>query len=46
MTGHDTTAPKAPPRLGADTGDVLKDVLGLDDERLASLAQKGIIAGG
>ena len=46
MTGHDTTAAKAPPRLGADTVDVLKDVLGLDTEHLASLAEKGIIAGG
>jgi crotonobetainyl-CoA:carnitine CoA-transferase CaiB-like acyl-CoA transferase len=43
MTGHDTTAPTPPPRLGVDTRAVLGDVLGLDADNLAKLAQKGII---
>ncbi len=45
MTGHDTTAPKAPPRLGADTAAVLGEILELDANDLAKLAQKGIITG-
>jgi crotonobetainyl-CoA:carnitine CoA-transferase CaiB-like acyl-CoA transferase len=43
MSGHDTTAPIAPPRLGVDTNAVLTDNLGLTAEQLACLAERGII---
>jgi crotonobetainyl-CoA:carnitine CoA-transferase CaiB-like acyl-CoA transferase len=35
MTGHDTTAPKAPPLLGEDTASVLRDVLGMSASEIA-----------
>ncbi len=37
---------QAPPMLGAHTADVLRDVLGMDDERLNELAQAGVIGKG
>jgi len=40
---HDTTATKAPPRLGEDTASVLTDVLGLDPARLDDLRKTGVI---
>ncbi|HEV7250173.1 MAG TPA: CaiB/BaiF CoA-transferase family protein [Shinella sp.] len=36
--------PKAPPLLGEDTRDVLRDVLGFDDTRIENLALAGIVA--
>ena len=36
MTGHDTTAPKAPPTLGADTRAVLSNVLEVEDGDIES----------
>lgn len=41
QSGH---RPKAPPLLGEDTRAVLRDVLGLDDARIAVLAAAGVIA--
>lgn len=35
---------KAPPLLGEDTRDVLRDVLGFDADRIDSLAQAGVIS--
>jgi crotonobetainyl-CoA:carnitine CoA-transferase CaiB-like acyl-CoA transferase len=35
MTGHDTTASKAPPMLGEDTATVLRDVLGMTPAEIA-----------
>ncbi len=35
MTGHDTTAQKAPPMLGEDTATVLRDVLGMSTDEIA-----------
>jgi crotonobetainyl-CoA:carnitine CoA-transferase CaiB-like acyl-CoA transferase len=35
MTGHDTTAQKAPPMLGEDTASVLRDVLGMSASDIA-----------
>ena len=35
---------RAPPVLGADTEDVLREALGLDADRLAALAADGTIA--
>ena len=37
---------EAPPRLGADTGAVLRDALGLSAERISQLAEAGVIAKG
>jgi crotonobetainyl-CoA:carnitine CoA-transferase CaiB-like acyl-CoA transferase len=34
MTGHDTTATKAPPLLGEDTAAVLRDVLGMSADEI------------
>lgn len=36
--------PKAPPLLGEDTRDVLRDVLGLNDSRIEQLVARGVIA--
>ncbi len=36
-------APKAPPKLGADSDEVLKSLLNLDDLKIARLRRKGII---
>ncbi|MFN3449437.1 MAG: hypothetical protein ACK44F_12135, partial [Roseococcus sp.] len=33
----------APPRLGADTAAVLREALGLDEDRLEALAAAGVI---
>ena len=35
--------PKAPPKLGADSDEVLKSLLNLDDLKIARLRRKGII---
>jgi crotonobetainyl-CoA:carnitine CoA-transferase CaiB-like acyl-CoA transferase len=43
MRDHDTTAQKAPPRLGEDTESVLKDILELPDHQLAELRKTGVI---
>lgn len=43
MRDHDTTASKAPPRLGEDTDAILRDVLGLDAHQLQDLRQTGVI---
>lgn len=43
MRTHDTTASKAPPRLGEDTASVLRDVLGLPDTELEDLQKAGVI---
>jgi crotonobetainyl-CoA:carnitine CoA-transferase CaiB-like acyl-CoA transferase len=34
MSGHDTTAQKAPPMLGEDTKAVLQDVLGMTPDEI------------
>ena len=41
MTGHDTTATKAPPLLGEDTTAVLREVLGMLPEEIAALPGAG-----
>lgn len=43
MAAQRAHTPKAPPLLGEDTRLVLRDVLGLDDHRIDSLAASGII---
>ena len=43
ITAQRAHTPKAPPLLGEDTRLVLRDVLGLDDRRIDSLAASGII---
>jgi len=43
MASFDTTATKAPPRLGEDTESVLKDMLELPEERLNQLREAGVI---
>ena len=43
MASHDTTAAKAPPLLGEDTGAVLRDVLGLGADEIAKLREAAII---
>jgi len=37
---------RPPPRLGADTGALLSDLLGLGDEEIAALSAQGVIGGG
>ena len=44
VTGLDNTHPSPPPRLGADTGAVLGELLGLDSAAIAALAGRGVIA--
>jgi crotonobetainyl-CoA:carnitine CoA-transferase CaiB-like acyl-CoA transferase len=46
MSGTPVDCSRAPPLLGADTQEVLRDRLGLDDATLSSLAEKGVIAMG
>ncbi|TWB40979.1 CaiB/BaiF CoA transferase family protein [Nitrospirillum pindoramense] len=43
LSGTPITDGQAPPALGADTATVLRDVLGLDQTRLAALAAAGVI---
>ena len=43
IAGEDTTSSKAPPLLGEDTDAVLKSVLGLDADRIATLRKGGAI---
>ena len=43
MLDHDTTAQKAPPRLGEDTARILTDVLALPESRLDELRKAGVI---
>ncbi len=43
MASHDTTAPKAPPLLGEDTEEVLRDVLGLNAVEIAALRSGGVV---
>lgn len=37
--------PVAPPLLGEHTAEILRDIAGLDDARIAELAAKGVVAG-
>ena len=43
MMGHDTTAPKAPPLLGEDTEEILRDLLGLNGVELAALRAANVV---
>ncbi len=43
IAGATLPAPKVPPQLGVDTEAVLRDVLGLQDERIAELRHAGVI---
>ena len=43
MTGHDTTAQKAPPLLGEDTNAVLRDVLGMGETEVRALRESGVV---
>ena len=43
MASHDTTAAKAPPRLGEDTASVLSDVLGLKPDAIDALLRAGVV---
>jgi crotonobetainyl-CoA:carnitine CoA-transferase CaiB-like acyl-CoA transferase len=43
MASHDTTAPKAPPLLGEDTDEVLREVLGLTGKEIAELRAGGVV---
>jgi crotonobetainyl-CoA:carnitine CoA-transferase CaiB-like acyl-CoA transferase len=43
IDGASTPAPTMPPALGEDTDEVLRDVLGLDKERIAELRRRGVI---
>ncbi len=45
IEGAAPVEPRCPPRLGADTEGVLKDVLGLDVARIAQLRDNGIVDG-
>src|SRR5262249_58463954 len=41
--GADAVSPQAPPTLGADTDEVLTQLLALDAEKLRGLRERGII---
>src|SRR5262249_14740295 len=41
--GVDATPPQMPPALGAHTDDVLRELLGLDPDRLRTLRERGVI---
>ena len=43
MASHDTTAPKAPPLLGEDTDEVLRELLGLKAAEIAKLKDGGVV---
>ncbi len=43
IDGQAMTQPAAPPQLGQDTDQVLREVLGMDAGRLAELRQRGVI---
>jgi len=43
FVGEDRTVPSGAPRLGEHTDQVLRDLLGLDDERLADLRSREVI---
>ena len=43
MDGVRLPVRRAPPQLGEDTGDVLRELLGLPDEKLAQLKEKGVV---
>jgi crotonobetainyl-CoA:carnitine CoA-transferase CaiB-like acyl-CoA transferase len=43
MSGTPVRADRPPPLLGQHTQDVLREVLGWDDERIATLKQQGAI---
>ena len=43
MASHDTTAPKAPPLLGEDTDEVLRELLGLKATEIATLKDGGVV---
>jgi len=43
MASHDTTASKAPPKLGEDTDAVLRDVLGLNGTEIAAMRKAGVV---
>lgn len=44
LAAQRTQDPKAPPLLGEDTREVLRDVLGLDEARIAALVSGGVVA--
>jgi crotonobetainyl-CoA:carnitine CoA-transferase CaiB-like acyl-CoA transferase len=44
LTGTPPRDPAPPPRLGEHTGDILRDVLGLDEARIAELGAAGAIS--
>ena len=43
LTGATTPQPTAPPALGQHTNEVLSELLGLNDEQLSRLRQRGVI---
>jgi crotonobetainyl-CoA:carnitine CoA-transferase CaiB-like acyl-CoA transferase len=43
FVGEQEPAPEYPPRVGADTGNVLSRVLGWSQERVAALAKQGVL---
>lgn len=43
IAGTPLAAPMAPPRLGQNTDEVLKDLLGIDEVRLSHLHKQGVI---
>ena len=45
IEGRDRRPPVAAPRLGADTEEVLGDVLGLDDREISQMFDQGVVAG-
>jgi len=44
--GRSSHAHAYPHRLGADTADILRELLGLPEDEVASLARQGVIAVG
>jgi crotonobetainyl-CoA:carnitine CoA-transferase CaiB-like acyl-CoA transferase len=43
LAGADLPPPRVPPTLGQDTAEVLRELLGVADERLAGLQRQGVV---